>query len=129
MGGDSVRRFGELEAVIMHRLWARSGPSTVREIVEELRRDREIAYTTVMTVMDNLYKKGWLRREPHGRAYRYRPVASRESYAAGLMSDALAESEDRTAAFVAFLNQISPEEAAALRTALQWMDQDPGGTR
>jgi hypothetical protein len=38
--------------------------ATVREVYESLREKRAIAYTTVMTVMDNLHKKGWLRREP-----------------------------------------------------------------
>jgi len=58
-----MRRFGELEAVIMDRLWERGRPALVREMVEDLREDRALAYTTVMTVMDNLYRKGWLRRE------------------------------------------------------------------
>src|SRR5206468_2997778 len=57
-----MRRFGELEAVIMDRLWERGRPALVREMVEDLREDRALAYTTVMTVMDNLYRKGWLRR-------------------------------------------------------------------
>src|SRR5690348_12866361 len=57
-----MRQFGEFEAVIMNRLWAWGRPALVREMVDDLQRDRQIAYTTVMTVMDNLYRKGWLRR-------------------------------------------------------------------
>ena len=57
-----MRPFGELEAVIMNRLWARDRSALVREVVNDLQKDRQIAYTTVMTVMDNLYRKGWLRR-------------------------------------------------------------------
>jgi predicted transcriptional regulator len=114
-----VRRFGELEATIMDRLWARSEPATVREILDDLRKNRAIAYTTVMTVMDTLYRKRWLRRELDGRAYRYRPVASRESYTAQLMADALADSRDRPATFVAFVEQMSPRDAEALRAALR----------
>jgi predicted transcriptional regulator len=52
-----MRQFGELEAVIMHRLWAWGRPVLVREMVDDLQKDRQIAYTTVMTVMDNLYRK------------------------------------------------------------------------
>ena len=63
-----MRQFGELEAVIMHRLWAWGRPALVREMVDDLQKDRQIAYTTVMTVMDNLYRKGWLRRRRDGRA-------------------------------------------------------------
>ncbi len=44
----------------------------VREMVEDLHNDRALAYTTVMTVMENLHRKGWLRRERDGRAWRYR---------------------------------------------------------
>jgi predicted transcriptional regulator len=114
-----VRRFGELEAEIMNRLWARAAPTTVREIVDQLQRERPIAYTTVMTVMDTLFKKGWLRRQLDGRAYRYEPVATRERYSAELMRDALDTSSDRTAALAHFLEQLSPEEASALRDAFQ----------
>ena len=52
-----MRQFGELEAVIMNRLWARDRPALVREAVDDLQKDRQIAYTTVMTVMDNLYRR------------------------------------------------------------------------
>ena len=43
-------------------LWAWGRPALVREMVDDLQKDRQIAYTTVMTVMDNLYRKRWLRR-------------------------------------------------------------------
>src|SRR4026208_1590427 len=60
----------------MDRLWERGRPTLVREMVEDLREDRALAYTTVMTVMDNLHRKGWLRRERDGRAWRYEPTGS-----------------------------------------------------
>ena len=114
-----MRRFGELEAVVMDRLWARGRPTSVREVLEELQRERSIAYTTVMTVMDNLQKKGWLTRELNGRAYLYTPVASREAYSAELMRAALDESADPTATLVHFLGQMSAEEDEDVRAALQ----------
>ena len=114
-----MRRFGELEAVVMDRLWARGRPTSVREVVEELQRERSIAYTTVMTVMDNLHRKGWLTRELDGRAYLYTPVASEEAYSAELMRAALDESADPKAALVYFLGQMSAEEADALQAALR----------
>jgi predicted transcriptional regulator len=52
-----MRQFGGLEAVIMHRLWAWGRPALAREMVDDLRKDRQIAYTTVMTVIDNLYRE------------------------------------------------------------------------
>jgi predicted transcriptional regulator len=53
-----MRQFGEREAVIMNRLWAWRRPALVWEMVDDLQKDRQIAYTTVMTMMDNLYRKG-----------------------------------------------------------------------
>ena len=61
------------ELAIMKVIWARKD-ATVREVYETLRERRRIAYTTVMTMMNILESKGYLKREPHGRAYRYRPV-------------------------------------------------------
>jgi predicted transcriptional regulator len=113
-----MRRFGELEAVIMERLWERGRPALVREILDDLHGDRDLAYTTVMTVMDNLYRKGWLRRERDGRAWRYEPTGSRSGYTAGLMNEALESSADRRRALAHFALQMSPHDAEILRDAL-----------
>jgi predicted transcriptional regulator len=113
-----MRRFGELEAVIMDRLWERGRPMLVREMVDVLHDDRTPAYTTVMTVMENLNRKGWLRRERDGRAWRYEPTGSRSGYTAALMNDALATSADHRTALAHFALQMSPHDAALLRQAL-----------
>jgi predicted transcriptional regulator len=113
-----LRQFGDLEAAIMDRLWERGQPALVREVLDELTPDRPLAYTTVMTVMENLYRKGWLRRQRDGRAWRYEPTGSRSSYTAGLMSDALASSADRRTALTHFVLQMSPNDAALLQEAL-----------
>ncbi len=112
-----MRRFGELEAVIMDRLWEWGRPVLVREVADDLRDERGLAYTT-MTVMENLYRKGWLRRERDGRAWRYEPTGSRSGYTAALMNDALATSADRRTALAHFALQMSPHDAALLRDAL-----------
>jgi predicted transcriptional regulator len=103
----------------MDRIWRRNRPVLVRDILDDLNTDRSLAYTTVMTVMDKLHRKGWLRRQPQGRAYVYEAVASRESYTARLMRDAWATSDNQAVAFVHFLEQLSDEEARALRAALE----------
>jgi Penicillinase repressor len=82
----------------MDRLWAWDRPTSVRDVFEDLHRHRSVAYTTVMTVMNNLHKKGVLTRETSGRAYIYRPARSREEHIGDLLEDALGESSDRTAA-------------------------------
>lgn len=114
-----MKRFGELESVVMDRAWKLARPFTVRELHDELKAERTIAYTTVMTVMDKLHAKGWLTRQPKGRAYSYEAVASREEYTARLMREALSTSENHAAAFVHFLGQLSGSEAQALRAALE----------
>jgi predicted transcriptional regulator len=96
----------------------RTEPATVREVLTDLRQHREIAYTTVLTVMDNLYRKGWLRREPAGRAFRYVPVAGREQYVAQVMRQVLDDSADRAVALTHFVGRMTLDEAAALRAAL-----------
>ncbi|MBO9541430.1 BlaI/MecI/CopY family transcriptional regulator [bacterium] len=78
---------GELEADIMQLVWAHEADAvTVREIHERLQETRRIAYTTVMTVMGNLAKKGLLSVEPVGKAYAYRPTQSYEQFTEGAVS-------------------------------------------
>lgn len=114
-----MRRLGELEAEIMDRLWRWNRPATVREIVNDINRQRDIAYTTVMTVANILYNKGWLLRGKNGRAWLYTPVRTREQYSAALMEDALGASEDRPVALAHFVEQMTPDEVSALRKALR----------
>lgn len=114
-----MRGFGDLESVVMDRLWSRGEAATVREVLTDLRGDREIAYTTVMTVMDNLFRKGWLVRELDGRAYRYVPTHSREEYSAQLMREALVDSRNADATLVHFLAGMTEEDSDALRRALR----------
>ncbi|MBX9397760.1 BlaI/MecI/CopY family transcriptional regulator [Streptomyces sp. TRM72054] len=101
----------------MTRVWKWNRPVTVREVLEDLQQERSIAYTTVMTVMDNLHQKGWVRREAEGRAYRYEAVSTRAAYAAALMNDAWSQSDNPAAALVAFFGMMSEEQRKALRDA------------
>lgn len=118
-----MRGFGALEAQVMDRLWSSSTPLSVREVREML--DRPLAHTTVMTVLDNLFKKGWLDREARGTAYIYRPRTPRQEYSTGLMREALEDSGDARATLVQFVQDISDEEAAALRAALRYHRRRP----
>ena len=113
-----MRGFGDLEAVIMRRVWDHDGPVTVRELYEEMQRERAIAYTTVMSTMDNLHRKGWLARERDGKAYRYTAVASREEYSARLMGEAMAEAADTEAVLSHFVAAMDGGQAEALRAVL-----------
>ena len=113
------RPFGDLEATVMDLLWSAGRPLLVREVVDLMRPQRTPAYTTVMTVMDNLHRKGWLDRGRDGRAWRYEPTLSRQAYTARLMHEALAVSDDRAAVLARFVAEIDPTDAAALAAALQ----------
>jgi predicted transcriptional regulator len=113
-----VRGFGELEAVIMDRVWEHGTPVTVRDVFDELLRERAIAYTTVMSTMDNLHRKGWLARDKEGKAYRYSAVASREEYSAGLMREAMAEASDTEAVLSHFVAQMDGAQSQVLRAVL-----------
>ena len=113
-----MRSFGELEAAIMDRVWVAGRPVLVREIWAGLRPEREPAYNTVLTVVEILYRKGWLERERDGRAFRYQATVSREDYTAGLMDEALEGSPDRVAALRSFVERIDPAEARQLRRML-----------
>ncbi|MFF8728809.1 BlaI/MecI/CopY family transcriptional regulator [Streptomyces sp. NPDC015171] len=103
----------------MTRVWKWNRPVTVREVLEDLQQERSIAYTTVMTVLDNLHQKGWVRREAEGRAYRYEAVSTRAAYAAALMNDAWSQSDNPAAALVAFFGMMSEEQREALRDAVR----------
>ena len=114
-----MRGFGDLEAVIMHRVWEHDSPVTVRELFDELSAERVIAYTNVMSTMDNLHRKGWLDRVKEGKAYRYTPTASREEYSARLMREALVDGGDAEAVLSHFVAQIDSGESEALRSVLR----------
>jgi predicted transcriptional regulator len=103
----------------MDRLWDRDGATTVREIFEDLLRDREIAYTNVRSTMDNLHHKGWLSRERDGKAYRYWPRMTREQYGAALMREALDAGGRSDRVLAHFLEQISDDDSAAMRKVLR----------
>lgn len=108
----------------MTRVWQWNRPVTVREVLEDLQQERSIAYTTVMTVMDNLHQKGWVRREAEGRAYRYTAVSTRAAYSAALMNEAWSTSDNPAAALVAFFGMMSAEQRDALRDAFRIVGYD-----
>src|SRR5579859_6119654 len=116
-----MNRLGELERAIMDVLWESSAPMTVRQVGIRLT-DRDLAHTTVMTVLDRLAKKGFARRQRAGRAWLYRPAESREAYVAELMLTALDQTGDRQAALTRFARSVTDAEARALRSALTALD-------
>ena len=76
---------GALEREVMELLWNRARESTVAEVRAELGRDA--AYTTLMTTLDRLYRKGLLARRKDGRAFRYSPRLQRAEFERVLTSE------------------------------------------
>lgn len=123
-------RLGDLERTIMDRLWALDASDsdaalTVRDIHESISQERDIAYTTVMTVLDRLTKKGLVTRERDGRAWRYQAVSTSEEITAQLLREGLEhiESSDRRAAMMHFLDAASAEEIDDLKAALAELEK------
>ncbi|MET9949982.1 BlaI/MecI/CopY family transcriptional regulator [Streptomyces sp. NPDC006339] len=121
-----MRRLGDLEAEIMDRFWRWNRPATVREVVDDLNRHRDLAYTTVTTVTTILFHKGYLTRDRDGRIWVYRAAATREAYAAALMEDGLRAGEDASAVLLRFVEGLDAHERAALRGALRAVGRRPG---
>jgi predicted transcriptional regulator len=110
-----LRAFGELEDQVMRFLWRRHGrPATVRDVHAALNQRTPLAYTTVMTVLDRLWRKGLVKRELRGRAYEYTPVRSQAEHTAALMHEVLARSADRRAALAHFVERMKKKDEAEL---------------
>lgn len=92
---------------------------SVRQVLEQLAAKRSSAYTTVMTVVDNLHRKGFLERDDSERAYLYWPRQTREAYVADLMREVLGDSTDQGQALLHFVRGISADEAELLRHAMR----------
>ncbi len=112
-----VTSLGELERAVMNVLWETDRDMTAREVQDQLA-DRDLATTTVLTVLGRLERKQLVRRIRDGRAHHYRPVASREDHVAELMTNALDDASDRGAALARFLGSMSEEERSRLRDLL-----------
>lgn len=121
---QSSRSLGSLERSVMDVLWGATSPLTVREVQDGLDASgtHDLAYTTVMTVLDRLGTKEMVSRERDGRAFRYTAALSREAATAEALNATLDSSGDRTAALLHFARTVDPAEAAALRAALDEID-------
>lgn len=109
---------GELEALVMGVLWDHEDSLTPGDVHDLIERQHPLAYTTVMTILVRLWRKGLAERQPKGRAYAYRPVFTRDEWAAGRMRDFLAEAGDRSVALSHLVSSMNGKERRQLRAIL-----------
>jgi predicted transcriptional regulator len=111
----SKQNLTPLELEIMQVLWE-NGASTVTEVIPKLK--AELAYTTVQTMLMVLLRKGKVKRNQEGRAFRYRPVVSRERASGSAVEDLVRRmfggSAEALLMAMVDTRQISPKELERL---------------
>jgi predicted transcriptional regulator len=115
---------GDLEAEIMECVWD-LGSASVKDVHECLLARRDIAYTTVMTVMSRLAVKGLLVSRPVGRAYVYEAVAGREDFCAGVVRDFMAGvlADADKAVLAQFVDSVTERDAEQLELLAQIIEE------
>ena len=124
MRGDDEpgrRAFGELEQQVLSVLWAADTPLIPREVQEKL--TDPPAYTTVMTILDRLQRKGAATRRPRGRAFAYEAVVSESAVAAQHARALLANGHDRRAVLQGFVEVLSDDDSHELARLLRKAQQ------
>ena len=119
MSRPTRRAMGALEGEVMAVLWDRGGWLTPRMVLDGLGDGPPVVYATVMTVLRRLWQKGLVERRPEGKAYAYRPVASRDETAAQRMIELLDASHDPQAALTHFLSGLDGPRRRQLRRILE----------
>jgi predicted transcriptional regulator len=114
---------GPLERSVMDQVWDRDGEVTVRDLIEAPG-IRGLAYTTVMTILERLWHKGYVSRRRVGRAYAYRPRRTREEYLSGLVGQVLAASKDRRSVLLGFVRGIDGADLAELRKMIRDVEKE-----
>lgn len=110
---------GELESRVMDVLWHVSQPTSVRDVHTQLAAERELAYTTVMTVLDRLAKKDVVKRVRDGRQWLYSPARSRELLIADEVIELLGvDPDNRRAALKEILRRLSSADREMLAALL-----------
>lgn len=116
---SSLPRLGELEARVMEVLWDGGGWHSPNEVRDVLAGERQLAYTTVMTILVRLWKKGLLDRYKEGRSYVYHAKHTREEWAAQRMGDVLGVADNRSEALSHFVAGMDKGDLDQLRRLLR----------
>ncbi|MEU9161458.1 BlaI/MecI/CopY family transcriptional regulator [Streptomyces sp. NPDC048424] len=115
-GADARRPHGELVADVLAVLWAADGPLTPQQINTALGRD--LARTTVTTILTRLYEKGTVVRTRVGRGFGYAAADDAAGLAAGRMHRELEREPQRDLVLKRFVSSLSDADEEALRRLL-----------
>lgn len=119
-GANARRPAGMLEDEVLAALWVGGRPMSPAAVQFDLG-DR-LAYTTVMSTLTRLYRKGLVTREPTGRGYAYTPTMDEAAYTAQAMTELLSRRHDRAGALTRFVSSLPPEDEALLQRLLRQED-------
>lgn len=115
--GSSRRGFGELEQQVLSVLWAADTPMVPREVLDEL--VDPPAYTTVMTILNRLFRKGLASRVHRGRAFAYAPLQTESTMSADRIRSLFDNGHDRSAVLQGFVTVLSDDETTQLEKMLR----------
>jgi predicted transcriptional regulator len=110
-----------LEDEVLAVLWTSGRPMTPAEV--QLEFDDRLAYTTVMSTLTRMYRKGLVSRETLGKGYVYTPTVDEASHTAQAMTDLLSRRRDRAGVLARFVSSLKPEDEELLQRLLRG---DPG---
>ncbi len=115
---------GPLERAVMDFVWeADPDEVTVRDVLESPL-GKGHAYTTLMTILDRLWRKGYLFRRRLGRAYAYRAGITRAQHVQSLIEEVLDGATDRQSALLGFVRGVDQEDLDALRRAIRQLERE-----
>lgn len=119
-----AQRLGPLEGEIMEFIWDQDAPVSVRTVLTAIGGRRDLAYTTVMTVMHRLRLKGLLRYRKSGNAYLYSAKVDRAGYASAAIDGLLSGTEDRRSVLAAFVGSVDDADLAELRRLIRQAERE-----
>lgn len=112
---------GALEAEVLEVLWSSDADDLTPAEVNAAMGDG-LAYTTIMTILSRLWKKGLVDRARRGRAYAYRPLLSESDLAARKLTETLEGASDRRSVLAGFVGSLPATDVEALRRMLDELD-------
>ena len=114
------RPMGSLESSVLEELWRSGDARTPAQVQAAI--DGDLAYTTVMTILTRLWKKGQVTRSRIGRAYAYAPALPKAEFLAERMGGELERTLDHSAVLTQFVDKLSKTDTEALRAMLSELD-------